>query len=78
MAQRGFHFLLLNEDIQGKHWEEDVGLFDLALKNSFNYLVLNMYRQWENFSLSTGHSYSLTYLQEFKSMFNTYQKVTTH
>ena len=25
----GFHFLLINEAVQGKHWEEDVGLLVL-------------------------------------------------
>ena len=56
---QGFHFLLINEAMQGKHWEESVG--PALWSNSFTCLVLILHRQLGNYLLSNGESYSPTY-----------------
>ena len=53
----GFHFLI-NEAMQGKHWEEDVG--PGLQSNSSNCLVLIPHRQMGNYLPVTGESYSPT------------------
>ena len=60
MAHREFRFLLLNEAIWGKHWEEDLGLLGLAVpSNGSNCLVLIPDKHLGNCLLSTKDSYSL-------------------
>ena len=55
------YFLFFNEAAWGKHWENIVGLWGLALQsNSSNCLVLIPHRQLENYLLGAWKSYSPT------------------
>ena len=74
------HFLLYNETIEGKHWEEDIRLLGLAFQNNnANCLVLILHRQLGNYLLDTRESYGNTVqhiLKTYnKSMFDTCQQV---
>ena len=55
----------------GKHWEEDVGLFGLALQSdSSNCLMLILHRQLGNYLLSSAEGYGPTAQHIYNTIYN--------